>query len=78
MKLGILKESREPKDNRTPLTPSQCAILKEENPDIEVYVQPCNFRCYTNDEYRYHGIELREDLSDCDVLIGVKEIPLIC
>jgi saccharopine dehydrogenase (NAD+, L-lysine forming) len=75
MKLGILKETREPKDNRTPLTPSQCAILKEENPDMQVYVQPCNFRCYTNDEYRYHGIELCDDLSHCDVLMGVKEIP---
>jgi alanine dehydrogenase len=74
MKIGILKETREPKDNRVPLTPSQCAILKEENPDIEIYVQPCSYRCYTNDEYRYHGIELKEDLSDCDILIGVKEI----
>ena len=75
MKIGILKETREPKDNRVPLTPSQCAILKEENPDIEVFVQSCNYRCYSDDEYRYQGIEIKNDLSDCDILFGVKEIP---
>lgn len=74
MKLGILRETREPKDNRVPLTPSQCAIVKEENPEIEIYVQPSKHRCYTADEYRYHGIEVKEDLSDCDILLGVKEI----
>lgn len=75
MKIGILKETKTPQDNRVPLTPSQCAILKEENPEMEVYVQSCSYRCYTDDEYRYHGIEVKDDLSDCDVLLGVKEIP---
>jgi saccharopine dehydrogenase (NAD+, L-lysine-forming) len=74
MKIGILEETREPQDNRVPLTPSQCAILKEENPDIEVHVQSSKHRCYTDDEYRYHGIELKEGLEDCDVLLGVKEV----
>ena len=74
MKIGILDETREPQDNRVPLTPSQCAILKEENPDIEVLVQSSKHRCYTDDEYRYHGVELREELDDCDILLGVKEI----
>jgi len=74
MKIGILEETREPQDNRVPLTPSQCAILKEENPDIEVYVQSSKHRCYTDDEYRYHGVELKEELDDCDVLLGVKEV----
>lgn len=76
MKIGILKETKTPQDNRVPLTPSQCAILKEENPGVEVYVQSCSYRCYTDDEYRYQGIEVRNDLSECDVLLGVKEIPV--
>jgi len=74
MKIGILDETRQPPDNRVPLTPSQCAILKEENPDIEIYVQSSKHRCYSDDEYRYHGIELKQELEDCDVLLGVKEI----
>lgn len=76
MKIGILKETKVPQDNRVPLTPSQCAILKEENPEVEIYVQSCNYRCYTDDEYRYQGIEIKEDLSHCDILLGVKEIPV--
>lgn len=75
MKIGILKETKTPQDNRVPLTPSQCAIVKEENPGVDVVVQSCSYRCYTDDEYRYQGIEVREDMSDCDVLLGVKEIP---
>ncbi len=76
MKIGILKETKTPQDNRVPLTPSQCAILKEENPEMEIYVQSCTYRCYTDDEYRYQGIEVKEDLSDCNILLGVKEIPV--
>ncbi len=76
MKIGILKETKTPQDNRVPLTPSQCAILKEENPEMQVVVQSCTYRCYTDNEYRYQGIEVVENVNDCDVLIGVKEIPV--
>ena len=75
MKIGILREEKMPGDSRTPLTPSQCVALHERYPDIEVVVQPSRSRCFTNEEYRYHHITLQEDLSDCDVLMGVKEVP---
>lgn len=41
---------------------------------MEIFVQPCNYRCYSDDEYRYHGIEIKEDLGDCDILLGIKEV----
>jgi hypothetical protein len=75
MKIGILREEKTPEDNRVPLTPSQCRTLMEEYPNIWVAVQPSPGRCYTDDEYRYQGIAVRENLSDCDLLLGVKEIP---
>lgn len=75
MKIGILKETKTPQDNRVPLTPSQCARLKEDNPGMEIYVQSCEYRCYSDDEYRYQGVEVRTEVSDCDILFGVKEIP---
>jgi saccharopine dehydrogenase (NAD+, L-lysine-forming) len=75
MKIGILREEKIPEDNRAPLTPSQCRTLMEEHSNIWVSVQPSPTRCYTDDEYRYQGIAVREDLSDCDLLLGVKEIP---
>ena len=75
MKIGILREEKTPEDNRVPLTPSQCRTLMEEYFDVWVAVQPSPNRCYTDDEYRYQGITVRENLTDCDLLIGVKEIP---
>ncbi|MDB5282449.1 MAG: hypothetical protein JWO06_1524 [Bacteroidota bacterium] len=75
MKIGILREEKLPYDSRVPLTPSQCKFLVERNPDIEVVVQPCRYRCFTNEEFQYQDVKMQEDISDCDVLLGVKEIP---
>lgn len=76
MKLGIVREEKLPHDKRVPFTPVQCKYLLEEYPGLEMAVQPGPWRCYTDDEYRKHGILLQEDLSDCDVLMGVKEVPV--
>lgn len=76
MKIGIIREEKSPKDNRVPLTPSQCRMLMEEHPELWIAVQPSDHRCYTNDEYRWQGVPVREDLSGCDYLLGVKEIPV--
>jgi saccharopine dehydrogenase (NAD+, L-lysine-forming) len=75
MKIGILREEKIPEDNRVPLTPSQCRTLMEAHSNLWVAVQPSPGRCYSDDEYRYQGIAVRENLSDCDLLLGVKEIP---
>lgn len=76
MKIGILREEKIPHDKRVPFTPVQCKNLIEQIPGLAIVVQPCEYRCYTNSEYHSHGIQLMEDLSDCDVLMGVKEIPV--
>lgn len=76
MKIGIIREEKQPRDTRVPLTPSQCRRLMEENPELWIAVQPSEHRCYTNDEYRWQGVPVREDLSGCDYLFGVKEIPV--
>ncbi|MCS6819407.1 MAG: alanine dehydrogenase, partial [Chitinophagales bacterium] len=71
MKIGIIREEKIPKDTRVPLTPSQCRHLMETHPELWIAVQPCDYRCYTNDEYRWQGVPVREDLSGCDLLLGV-------
>ncbi len=76
MKIGILREEKFPRESRVPLTPSQCKFLMERNPDIEVIVQPCKYRCFTNEEFQYQGVKLSEDVSGCDFLLGVKEVPV--
>jgi saccharopine dehydrogenase (NAD+, L-lysine forming) len=74
LKIGILRETKNPPDRRVPLTPPQIVALEEVYPDVEFYVQPSDSRCYSDEEYDYLGIPLKEDLRDCDILLGVKEI----
>ena len=76
LKIGILRETRNPADRRVPLTPPQIIALEELYPDVQFFVQPSDFRCYSNEEYEYLDIPLREDLRDCDILLGVKEVDI--
>lgn len=73
MKIGIIKETKDPVDNRVALTPSQVALLNERYPNHRIVVQSSDIRAYTDEEYRQHRVEIVDDLSDCDVLFGIKE-----
>jgi len=75
-RIGIIREGKKPEDLRTPLTPQNCVELIKSFPGTQVVVQPSPFRCFKDDEYTSLGIELNEDLSDCDILLGVKEVPI--
>ncbi len=75
MKIGIIREGKNPPDSRVPLTPAQCNFIKE-NYDIDIVVQPYPGRCFKEEDYRNAGIEIKEDLTDCDILMGVKEVPI--
>jgi len=74
MKIGILREGKVPPDERVALTPRQCKALKGLYPNLEIIVQPSKIRAYRDQSYLKHGITLNEDLSDCHVLMGVKEV----
>ena len=75
LKIGLIREGKIPQDNRVALTPLQCKWVQE-NKDISITVQTSQIRCYTDAEYKNLGIEVKEDLSDCDILFGIKEVPL--
>ena len=74
LKIGILRETRNPPDRRVPLTPPQIIALEELYPYVKFFLQPSDYRCYSDDEYEYLDIPLREDLRNCDILMGVKEV----
>tara|TARA_B100000795_G_scaffold267285_1_gene251835 strand:+ start:2606 stop:3802 length:1197 start_codon:yes stop_codon:yes gene_type:complete len=75
MKLGIVREGKTPPDKRVPFSPKQCSeIIKKFN--ISLVVQPSPIRAYTDKEYADLGITLQENLSDCDILMGVKEVEI--
>lgn len=76
MRIGIIREGKNPPDSRVPFSPSQAAAIPTLFPGVEIFVQPSPTRCYTDAEYREAGVTLQEDLSHCDVLMGVKEVPI--
>ena len=73
--IGIIREGKEPPDRRVPLTPVHCRQLQEAYPTLEILVQPSSIRGYSDDEYRAEDIIVQEDMTSCDVLMGVKEVP---
>jgi alanine dehydrogenase len=74
MKVGILREGKTPPDKRVALTPQQCVEVEQKFPNVKIVVQPSSVRSYNDTEYSGLGIELNENLTDCDVLLGVKEV----
>lgn len=74
--IGLIREGKIPQDNRVALTPSQCKWLRLHFDDVQVLVQQSPNRCYTDQEYQRAGVEVTEDLSRCNLLLGIKEVPV--
>jgi len=74
MKIGIIKEEKNPPDARVVLTPTQCAHLIEKG--VDLVVERSDIRCFRDDEYEKLGVPLTDDVSSCDILLGVKEVPV--
>jgi saccharopine dehydrogenase (NAD+, L-lysine-forming) len=74
MKIGIIREGKVPPDKRVPLTPEQCVKIKEQYPQVDVVVQSSKVRKIQDSEYVAAGISVVDDVSDCDILMGVKEV----
>ncbi len=71
--IGIIRESRSD-ENRTPLVPDHIDKLKKKYPNLKIRVQPSKNRCFSDDEYKSKGAEINEDLKNCSIIFGVKEI----
>lgn len=74
IKIGLIREGKVPPDHRVPLTPKQCKSIQAIYPNVEIIVQPSPIRAYKDEEYAAEGIRLNEDLSECDIIMGVKEV----
>ena len=76
IKLGIIKEGKVPIDRRVPLTPMQCKEILESYSNVSIKCQSSDIRCFPDDEYTAAGVDVVSDVSDCDVILGVKEVPV--
>jgi len=76
MKLGIIKERKNPPDRRVVLTPLACKELLKKYTELSIKVESSDNRFFTDEDYINSGLDIVNDVSDCDVLLGVKEVPI--
>lgn len=74
--IGLIREGKTPADNRVALTPSQCKWIHRQSQAVRVVAQSSPNRCFSDREYQLAGVEIREDMRDCDILFGIKEVPV--
>ncbi|AWW31125.1 alanine dehydrogenase [Echinicola strongylocentroti] len=77
MKIGLIKEGKVPVDRRVAFSPEQLNIMsKRYEGKLSFVVQRSDVRAFKNDEYEAVGIPMVDDVSDCEVLMGIKEVPI--
>ncbi len=75
-RIGLIREGKIPADNRVALTPAQCKWIHKNAAHVKVITQSSIARCFSDKEYLSAGVEIKDDLADCDILLGIKEVPV--
>lgn len=76
MKFGILKERKNPPDKRVVFSPDKLKESKAQFPDAEIFVESSDIRVFSDEAYKNAGFQVVTNVSNCDVLLGVKEVPI--
>ncbi|MBW2960878.1 NAD(P)-dependent oxidoreductase [Mesonia aestuariivivens] len=76
MKIGIISERKIPADRRVVFSPTKLKQLQQRYPEAQIKVETSSIRVFPDKDYQKLGFEVTKDLSDCDVLLGVKEVPI--
>ncbi|MCZ2222065.1 MAG: NAD(P)-dependent oxidoreductase [Chitinophagales bacterium] len=74
--IGLIKEGKTPADNRVALTPPQCKWIHQNVPNIKIIAQSSSIRCFVDEEYQRAGVEISENMEQCHILLGIKEVPI--
>jgi saccharopine dehydrogenase (NAD+, L-lysine forming) len=76
IKIGIIKEGKVPADKRVPFTPLQTEEIQQRFSNVKVVCQASDIRCFQDSEYEEVDTEVKPNVSDCDILMGIKEVPI--
>lgn len=76
VKIGIIREGKTPPDKRVPLSPEQCEFILNNYPEVELFVQKSEIRKFKDKDYEERGIAVVDNVDHCDILLGVKEVPI--
>ena len=75
-RIGLIKEGKMPADNRVALTPAQCKWIHKNASHVKIVAQSSAGRCFSDKEYMSAGVDIVETVDDCDILLGIKEVPV--
>jgi len=76
MKFAIIKERKNPPDRRVVFSPEKLAEAREKFPNAEFIVESSDIRIFPDNAYKALGFTVTDDVSNCDVMLGVKEVPV--
>jgi saccharopine dehydrogenase (NAD+, L-lysine forming) len=76
IKIGLIREGKTPPDKRVPFTPLQAEEIEQRYHNVKVVCQQSPVRCFKDDEYQALDIEVAAEVKHCDILMGIKEVPV--
>lgn len=76
LKIGLIREGKIPPDKRVAFTPLQVEEIEQRFPHVKVLCEASEIRCFRDEEYKALDIEMTNDIQDCDILMGIKEVPI--
>ena len=76
MKFALIKERKNPPDRRVVFSPKELAKARDQFPEAEFIVERSDIRVFSDKAYEDLGFTVTDDVSDCDVFLGVKEVPI--
>lgn len=76
IKIGLIREGKIPPDKRVPFTPAQAEEIEQRFPHAKIICQQSSIRCFEDAEYEARGVVTQPELEDCDIIMGIKEVPI--
>ncbi len=76
LKIGLIREGKVPPDKRVPFTPLQVEEIEQRFPHVKVQCEKSDIRCFKDEEYGALDIEVTSVVDGCDILMGIKEVPI--
>lgn len=73
---ALIKERKSPPDRRVVFSPQKCREVIERYPDARIIVESSDIRVFPDEAYREAGFDVVDDVSEADVMLGVKEVPI--
>lgn len=73
---AIIKERKNPPDRRVVFSPSKLKQAAAQFPDARFIVESSEVRIFPDTAYTDAGFEVLQDVSQADVMLGVKEVPI--